>query len=110
MSLSIKKNLGVSPGVWVLQFGVEVKVVDDIGNEVPTGEKGELVYRGHNVMKGYYNKPEANKETLKNGWLNHNGIASSNSRNQRAKSEVERKIPRRDNQHNTFRLVLYVRA
>jgi len=39
---------------------------------MPVGEKGEIVYRGHNVMKGYYKKPEANAKTIKNGWL-HSG-------------------------------------
>lgn len=67
---------GTKPGsigkpVW----GVEVKLVDLEGNEVPVGEKGELLYRGHNVMKGYYNKPEANAETIKNGWLHSGDIA-----------------------------------
>jgi long-chain acyl-CoA synthetase len=71
-----QKEFGCKPGsVGTPVWGVEVKVVDDSGNEVPTGEKGELVYRGHNVMKGYYNKPEANKETLKNGWLHSGDVA-----------------------------------
>ena len=43
-------------------FGVEVRIVDDQGNDVPVNEPGEIVIRGHNVMKGYYNKPEANTE------------------------------------------------
>jgi len=42
---------------------------------VPVGEKGELLYRGHNVMKGYYKKPEATAETIKNGWLHSGDIA-----------------------------------
>lgn len=69
-------SLGTKPGsigkpVW----GVEVKLVDDDGNEVAIGEKGELLYRGHNVMKGYYKKPEANEKTLKNGWLYSGDVA-----------------------------------
>lgn len=56
-------------------WGVEVKLVDDEGNEVPTGEKGELLYRGHNVMKGYYKKSEANAKTLAGGWLHSGDVA-----------------------------------
>jgi len=67
---------GRKPGsVGTPAWGVEVKVVDDEGNEVPVGEKGELVYRGHNVMKGYYNRPEANAKTIKNGWLHSGDVA-----------------------------------
>ncbi len=65
--------IGRKPGsIGTPVWGVEVKVVDEDGNEMPVGEKGEIVYRGHNVMKGYYNKPEANAKTIKNGWL-HSG-------------------------------------
>jgi len=56
-------------------WGVEVKLVDDDGHEVPVGEKGELVYRGHNVMKGYFNRPEANEVALRDGWLHSGDIA-----------------------------------
>jgi long-chain acyl-CoA synthetase len=54
---------------------VEMKVVDDDGNEVPRGEIGEIVIRGHNVMKGYWNKPEATAETLRHGWLHTGDMA-----------------------------------
>jgi long-chain acyl-CoA synthetase len=50
--------------------GVEMKVVDDDGSEVPQGEPGEIVIRGHNVMKGYWNKPEATAEAVSDdGWF-----------------------------------------
>jgi len=49
--------------------GVEMKVVDDQRNELPTGEVGEIAIRGHNVMKGYWNRPDATAEVLNNGWL-----------------------------------------
>jgi long-chain acyl-CoA synthetase len=49
--------------------GVEMKVVDDDGNEVPAGEVGEIVIRGHNVMKGYWRRPDATEEAIRDGWL-----------------------------------------
>ena len=56
-------------------WGVQVKLVDDDGKEVPVGEKGELCYKGHNVMKGYYNKPEATAKTIQDGWLHSGDVA-----------------------------------
>ena len=56
-------------------WGVQVKLIDDKGNEVAQGEKGELLYKGHNVMKGYYNRPGANAETITDGWLHSGDIA-----------------------------------
>ncbi len=56
-------------------WGVQVKLVDDAGNEVPVGEKGELCYKGHNVMKGYYNKTEATEKTIQDGWLHSGDVA-----------------------------------
>ena len=52
--------------------GVEMKVVDDEGNEVPQGGTGEIVIRGHNVMKGYWKRPEASAEAIRAGWF-HSG-------------------------------------
>ena len=48
---------------------VELKIVDDEGNEVPTGEPGEIMIRSDLNMKGYLNRPEATAEVLKEGWL-----------------------------------------
>ncbi|WP_346860804.1 AMP-binding protein [uncultured Draconibacterium sp.] len=48
---------------------LELKILDDDGNELPTGQKGEIVVKGDNVMLGYWNNPTATAETLKNGWL-----------------------------------------
>ncbi len=48
---------------------MEVKIFDDDGNELPLGQKGEIVVRGENVMKGYWKNESATRETLKNGWL-----------------------------------------
>ncbi len=48
---------------------MELKICDLDGNELPQGEKGEIVVQGDNVMKGYWNNPKATAETIKDGWL-----------------------------------------
>jgi long-chain acyl-CoA synthetase len=50
----------------------EVRVVDDQDQPVPAGTPGEVVIRGHNVMKGYYKRPEATAEVTRHGWF-HSG-------------------------------------
>jgi long-chain acyl-CoA synthetase len=55
--------------------GVEMKVVDEDGNDLPTGEVGEIVIKGHNVMKGYWNKPEATAEVMRGGWFHSGDMA-----------------------------------
>jgi long-chain acyl-CoA synthetase len=52
-----------------LVANLELKILDDDGNELPVGEKGEIVVKGENVMKGYWKNEKATAETLKNGWL-----------------------------------------
>ena len=47
---------------------VENRVVNELGDDVPVGEVGELIVRGINGMKGYYNMPEETEATIRNGW------------------------------------------
>ncbi len=55
--------------------GMEVKIVDDDGNEQALGSPGELITRGPTLMKGYLNRPDATKETIIDGWLHSGDIA-----------------------------------
>ena len=49
--------------------GVEMKSVDEDGREVDQGEVGEIAIKGHNVMKGYWNREDATREVMKDGWF-----------------------------------------
>ena len=53
----------------VLVKPLDLKICDSDGNELPCGEKGEIVIRGENVMAGYWKNPVATSETVKDGWL-----------------------------------------
>ena len=56
--------------------GCEMKCVDVDGNEVPTGEVGEIAIRGDNVMKGYWRNPEATAEAIPDGWFRTGDLAT----------------------------------
>ncbi len=58
------------PGsVGLPMWGVWVRIVDRNEKDVRTDEQGEILIRGHNVMKGYYKRPEATAEVMRNGWF-----------------------------------------
>jgi len=48
---------------------LDLKICDSDGNKLPLGEKGEIVVKGENVMKGYWNNPKASADAVKDGWL-----------------------------------------
>ncbi len=57
---------------------IEAKIVDpESGKEMPLNQPGEFIARGYNIMKGYYNMPEATAQVIdKDGWLHSGDIAS----------------------------------
>lgn len=69
-------QISLSSGVGELAPNCEAKIIDDeTGKEAPRGQPGELFIRAPNVMKGYWNKPEATAETLVDGWLRTGDVA-----------------------------------
>jgi len=69
----LKHKLGSSG---VIVKNLELKICDEDGNELPVGEKGEIVVRGENVMKGYWKNEKSTAETIRDGWL-HTGDMGS---------------------------------
>jgi len=57
------------PGSVGLPIGNEIKIFDDSDRELGPGQIGEIVLRGPNIMKGYYNNEVANREAFKSGWF-----------------------------------------
>ena len=53
-------------------WGVELMIADEKGAPLPDGERGEICIRGHNIMKGYLDRPEATAEAFEGGWF-HSG-------------------------------------
>ncbi len=62
-----RRFLSVGKPIW----GVQMRVVDEQDRPLPPGPDhiGEIVIRGHNVMKGYFRNPEATAEVMRNGWF-----------------------------------------
>ncbi len=61
-----KHKMGASG---LIPENLEVRICNDEGSELPLGEKGEIVIRGENVMKGYWKNEVATAETIREGWL-----------------------------------------
>jgi O-succinylbenzoate-CoA ligase len=57
-------------------FHTDVRVVDERGRDVPAGGVGEVLVRGAHVMQGYWNRPEATAETIRDGWLHTGDLAT----------------------------------
>ena len=55
--------------------GVEMRVVDEDDNPIEQGEVGEIVIRGHNIMKGYWQRPDATEEAMRGGWFHSGDMA-----------------------------------
>src|SRR4051794_17865094 len=55
--------------------GMEMRLVDDEGEEVAAGEPGEIVMRGPFVMSSYWNRPDATEEVMGDGWLHTGDVA-----------------------------------
>jgi long-chain acyl-CoA synthetase len=55
--------------------GVEMRLVDDEGSDVPDGEVGEIAIRGENVMKGYWQRPEDTAKAIPDGWFRSGDLA-----------------------------------
>jgi len=59
-------------------WGTEMRIVDEQDRPLPDGEPGEICIRGHHVMKGYLNLPDATKEALRGGWFHSGDIGTRN--------------------------------
>jgi long-chain acyl-CoA synthetase len=55
---------------------LDLKVIDEAGNEVPTGERGELLVRGTSMFRGYWNRPELNAEIFIDDWFRTGDVAT----------------------------------
>ncbi|MFZ4455837.1 MAG: AMP-dependent synthetase/ligase [Bacteroidales bacterium] len=53
----------------ILVKPLDVRIIDSEGNDLPQGEKGEMLFRGENVMAGYWKNPVSTAETVREGWL-----------------------------------------
>ncbi len=72
-SPTVTKNMPDKPrkpgSIGLPLWGIEIRVVDEHMADVPVGETGEIVIRGHSVMKRYYNRPAETAEAFRGGWF-----------------------------------------
>src|ERR687887_737792 len=73
----VERDLARSCGQAVA--GVDVRVFDPSGHDLPPGEIGEVIVRGPNVMLGYWNKPEQTTDALRNGWYHSGDLGCMNA-------------------------------
>lgn len=59
---------------------LDVRLVDEAGNDLPPGERGEVIFRGPYIMKGYYNDPVRTAETIIDGWVHSGDVAEVDER------------------------------
>jgi len=57
-------------------FHTDVRVVDEAGRDVEPGAVGEVLVRGAHIMTGYWNRPDATAETIRDGWLHTGDLAT----------------------------------
>ena len=57
-------------------WGIEMIIGDEQCNPVPAGQPGEVLIRGHNIMKGYYKRPDATAEAMRGGWFHSGDIGT----------------------------------
>ena len=76
-SVEQRRMLSIGRPMW----GVDIRVVDEEDRELPAGRDhvGEIVIRGHNVMKGYYKNPAATAEAMRGGWFRTGDLAYRDS-------------------------------
>jgi fatty-acyl-CoA synthase len=75
-SLGVAYAASKAGTVGLPELFMDMKIVDEHDQEVPTGEPGEILLRGPQIMTGYWNQPQASAETLRGGWLHTGDVGS----------------------------------
>ncbi|HET6998441.1 MAG TPA: AMP-binding protein [Solirubrobacterales bacterium] len=80
MPLAEERGMTGSGSIGVPCPETEVRLIDEGGAEVPTGESGEITLRAPGLMRGYLGRPEATAETMRDGWLHTGDLARADER------------------------------